>query len=273
MNVGEIIRLALKEDIGHGDITTGSLEFGHKGAQASLIAKEDGVLAGLEIALSVFKYLDPECNCITYFKDGDILKKKDEIARIKGKAAQILQAERVALNILQRMSGIATITHRFVEAIKPYNAKLLDTRKTTPLLRELEKYAVRVGGGFNHRFGLYDMVMLKENHIRTAGSITAAVERVRNRVVTYKIEVEVTNQEELDEAVACGVDRIMLDNMSPVEMKKAVEKYGGEVELEASGNVSLKTVNKIAATGVDYISSGMITHSYSSLDISLLFKE
>ncbi len=273
LNVGEIVRLALEEDIGHGDITTESLDFGHKSAQASLIAKEEGVLAGLDVAQSAFKYLDPGCNCITYYKDGDILKKNDEIARIKGKASKILQAERVALNLLQRMSGIASLTHRFVEAIKPYPAKLLDTRKTTPLLRELEKYAVRVGGGFNHRFGLYDMVMLKENHIRSAGSITEAVERVRRRVVTYKIEIEVTNLEELDEAMACGVDRIMLDNMKLPDMAKAVEKYRGQVELEASGNVSLKTVNKIAATGVDFISSGMITHSYSSLDISLLFKE
>ncbi len=273
LNIEEIVKLALREDIGYGDITTESLDFGHKSAQASLIAKEEGVLAGLDVALSVFKQLDPDCNCIAYYKDGDCLKKSDVIARVSGRASKILQAERVALNLLQRMSGIATITHKMVEAIKPYPARLLDTRKTTPLLRELEKYAVRVGGGFNHRFGLFDMVMLKENHIRSAGSITIAVERVRKRMVTYKIEVEVTNLKELDEAAACGVDRIMLDNMSVTDMKKAVKKYGGKVELEASGNVSLETVNKIAATGVDYISSGMITHSYTSLDISLLFKE
>ncbi len=273
MNVDEIIKLALEEDIGHGDITTEGLDFGHKSAEASLIAKEEGVLAGLDIAFSVFKRLDPECNCIAYYRDGDCLKKNDEIARISGNAAKLLQAERLALNLLQRMSGIASLTHLFVEAIKPHEARLLDTRKTTPLLRELEKYAVRVGGGFNHRFGLYDMVMLKENHIRAAGSITKAVNQIRTRVVSYKIEVEVTNLKELDEAFECGVDRVMLDNMSIPNMKKAVKKYGGKIELEASGNVSLDTVQKIAATGVDFISAGKMTHSYSSLDISMLFKE
>ena len=206
-------------------------------------------------------------------KDGDNISKGDRLAEISGKAVSILQAERVALNFLQRMSGIATMTNKFVRQIVSFKAKLLDTRKTTPMLREFEKYAVRVGGGFNHRFGLYDMVMLKENHIRAVGSITAAVNRIRKHTTSYKIEVEVTNLRELEEAAKCGVDRIMLDNMSLSEMREAVKKISGKVKLEASGNVTLETIGKIAETGVDFISSGSLTHSYKSFDISLLFEE
>jgi nicotinate-nucleotide pyrophosphorylase (carboxylating) len=171
------------------------------------------------------------------------------------------------------MSGIATLTRKHVDLIKPYKAKLLDTRKTTPLLRSLEKYAVRAGGAYNHRFGLYDMIMIKDNHIHAAGSITEAVRRVKRFNTSYKIEVEVKNLEELQEAVQNQVDRVMLDNMSLDQIKEAVRIYSGQIEMEVSGNVKLDTIEAIAATGVDYISSGSLTHSYQSLDISLLFKE
>jgi len=273
MRLEEIISLALEEDIGTGDITTDYLELSKRQTSAYLIAKEDGMLCGLDIAFQVFRHIDSSIKFITYKKDGDYLEKKDTIARIEGYSNSILQAERVALNFLQRLSGIATYTLLLVDTIKPYKAKLLDTRKTTPLLRNLEKYAVRVGGGYNHRFGLYDMVLLKENHIRAIGSITKAVDQVRKNNTSYKIEVEVNSIKSFDEAAKCKVDRIMLDNMKPFIMKRIVEKNAGKIELEASGNVNIDTINEVAATGVDYISCGSITHSFRSLDISLLFKE
>lgn len=273
MDIFSIIQQALNEDIGTGDVTTEYLQLDNEETQAFLVAKQEGIIAGLEIAFDVFAYLDNQVNCVTYRKDGDTVKPGDEIAKVTGLTSALLQAERTALNILQRLSGIATLTHKYVKAIEPYEARLLDTRKTTPLLRQLERYAVRVGGGFNHRFGLYDMVLIKENHIRAAGSITEAVNRVLDHNTAYRIEVEVTNLKELDEAVACGVDRVMLDNMTVAMMKKAVKKHGNKVELEASGNVRLDTINEIASTGVHYISSGALTHSYQSLDISMLFKE
>jgi nicotinate-nucleotide pyrophosphorylase (carboxylating) len=273
MKIDRIISKALQEDIGSGDITTDYLDLPKKNISAFLMAKEDGVLCGIQIALSCFLHVDETLKCIAYKKDGDYLKKGDTIAKIEGYSSSILKGERVALNFLQRLSGISTLTKQLVDIIEDYDVKLLDTRKTTPLLRELEKYAVSVGGGFNHRFGLYDMVLIKENHIFGAGSITKAVEMVKKKNTTYKIEVEVTNLEELDEAIQCGVDRVMLDNMSLIKMKKAVKKYKGKIEIEASGNVSIDTIEEIAKTGVDYISCGSLTHSYRSLDISLLFKE
>ncbi len=273
MTINELIELSLEEDIKHGDVTTEYLAVNQEYIEAFLVSKDDGILSGLDIAFAVFSTVDPKIKFINYKKDGDLLHKGDHIAKITGSASSILKAERVALNFLQRLSGVSTLTNKFVSKIKPFQAKLLDTRKTTPMLRELEKYAVRVGGGYNHRFGLYDMIMLKENHIRAAGSITEAVKRVKKRNTAYKIEVEVTNLQELQEAIASKVDRVMLDNMSIVDMKKAVDENNGELELEASGNVSLDTISAIASTGVDYISTGAITHSYKSFDISLLFKE
>ena len=273
MNIDKMIELSLEEDLWYGDVTTDNLGIENKISKAYFLAKESGVLAGIQIAEKVFKKVDASIGFRALKKDGDKLSAGDRIAEISGKSASLLKAERVALNFLQRMSGIATLTNKFVERIAPFKAKLLDTRKTTPGLREFEKYAVRVGGGYNHRFGLFDMVMLKENHIRAVGSISEAVNRIKNSTYSYKIEVEVTNLEELEEAVKCKVDRIMLDNMSFSEMRKAVEKYSGKVELEASGNVTLETVGKIAETGVDFISSGSLTHSYKSFDISLLFEE
>lgn len=273
MDTEILIRKALSEDIGTGDITSEFLDLHHKSSQAFLIAKAPGILAGLEIAFQTFRLLDPNARCVAYKKDGDHLNKGDEIAKIEGLSTALLQAERVALNFLQRLSGIATLTNAMVERIKPYNVRLLDTRKTTPNLRKLEKDAVRVGGGFNHRFGLYDMILIKENHIRAAGSITKAVDEIRKHNATYKVEVEVTNATELEEAVTAQVDRVMLDNMSIDQMEEAVRQFGTLVELEASGNVSLDSIEAIAATGVHYISSGAITHSAPALDVSLLFKE
>jgi nicotinate-nucleotide pyrophosphorylase (carboxylating) len=273
MKIEQLIALALEEDIYSGDITTDYLDLPHTHTEAFLIAKADGILAGLNVLVKTFQTVDPKLAVVLYKKDGDAVQPGDEIARIHGNPASILKGERVALNFVQRLSGIATLTNCYVKAVAHTGARVLDTRKTTPLLRQLEKYAVRVGGAFNHRFGLYDMILLKENHIRAAGSISDAVQRVKMHNTTYKIEVEVTNLLECDEAFICGVDRILLDNMSLEEMQMAVERYGGEVEFEASGNVRLNTIAKIAETGVDYISSGALTHSYQSLDISLLFKE
>jgi nicotinate-nucleotide pyrophosphorylase (carboxylating) len=273
MQLEQLISLALDEDIQTGDITTEYLELNRGTIEAFLVAKAEGVLAGLPVLVKTFHMVDANTTIVLYKKDGDKVKRGDEIARIEGNAASVLRGERVALNFLQRLSGIATMTRSMVDEIAGTKAKVLDTRKTTPLLRSLEKYAVRMGGGFNHRFGLYDMIMLKENHIRSAGSITKAVENVKRHNTTYKIEVEVTNLDECLEAYGCGVDRIMLDNMSLEVMRQAVDLYSGKVELEASGNVKLETIRAIAETGVDFISSGALTHSFRSLDISLLFKE
>ena len=271
MKTKEIVKLALEEDIGTGDITTEYLDLPKKKSVAYFIAKQDGVLCGLNIAFLTFKTVDESVKCVAYKKDGDSIKLGESIAKIEGYSSSILMGERVALNFLQRLSGIATMTKLFSYKIKDYPVKLLDTRKTTPLLRGLEKYAVKVGGGYNHRFGLYDMILIKENHIRAAGGITRAVELVKKSNTTYKIEVEVTNLKELAEAVKCKVDRVMLDNMPPSTISKGIEKYSGLVEFEASGNVSFESIEQIAATGVNYISSGALTHSYKSLDISLLF--
>ncbi len=273
MQLDHLISIALDEDIQTGDITTEYLELTKGTIQAYLVAKAEGILAGLPVLVKTFLTVDPHTTVVLYKRDGDRVKPGDEIAHIEGNAAAVLRSERVALNFLQRLSGVATMTRSMVDEIVGTKAKVLDTRKTTPLLRSLEKYAVRMGGGFNHRFGLYDMIMLKENHIRSAGSITKAVNSVKKHNSTYKIEVEVTNLVECAEAFNCHVDRIMLDNMSLEDMRQAVDLYTGKVELEASGNVKLETIRTIAETGVDYISSGALTHSYRSLDISLLFKE
>ncbi len=272
MNLDEIIKKALEEDIGFGDITSDNLNLENIISTADFVAKEDGILAGLFLIEKIFKYLDENIEINLKKNDGDYVKKGEIFATIKGSSTVILKGERVCLNFIQRLSGIATLTYKFVEKIKKYNVKILDTRKTTPLLRELEKYAVIKGGGYNHRFGLFDMILIKENHIRSAGSIKRAVSLIRENDVTHKIEVEVTNLKELKEAVESKADRAMLDNMTIDEMKEAVKLYKNKIELEASGNVTLETVEKIAQTGVDFISSGSLTHSYKSLDISLLFR-
>jgi nicotinate-nucleotide pyrophosphorylase (carboxylating) len=267
-----ILRRALDEDIGTGDVTTlATIEPGTQ-ASAELVAKEDFVLAGIDVAKRVFKLLSEETAFEELVSDGQTVRKGDVLAWIKGDAAVLLQAERVALNLLQRMSGIATMTAAFVRQVAETPAVIVDTRKTTPGLRVLEKYAVRMGGGGNHRMALYDGVLIKENHVAAAGGITAAVTRARRSVPhTQKIEVEVRNQEEVTEALAAGADILLLDNMSLEELSAAVELVGDRAVTEASGGVNLETVKEIAETGVRLISVGALTHSARAVDISMLF--
>ena len=274
LEIQQIIRRALDEDLGDGDITTNATIPADSQLTGRFIAKERGVIAGLEVAALTFAELDPHAHIICHVQDGDLVEKGVEIARITGQGRAILSGERVALNLLQRMSGIATLTRQFVEAVRGTSAVILDTRKTMPGLRMLDKCAVRLGGGQNHRFGLYDMVMIKDNHIAAVGSITQAVAQVRAHDQQRRpIEVEVKNLEELAETLPLNVDRILLDNMTPAMMRDAVRLTNRRVPLEASGNVSLENVAAIAATGVDYISIGKLTHSAKALDISLLLSE
>ena len=265
-----LITEALKEDIPQRDITSENIIPEDHISKAHILAKEEGVLAGLDVALMVFQCIDPSLRFQKKFKDGDEFKKGDILAALEGKTISILKGERVALNFLQRLSGIATLTRKFVEAVKGTSTKILDTRKTTPGLRKLEKYAVRMGGGMNHRMSLSDMVLIKDNHLAVIGGIKEAIERAREKVdKEIKIEVEVKNIEELKEAIEAGADIVMLDNMNISEIKKAVKIAKGKVPLEVSGKVNLDNVKKIARTGVDFISIGMLTHSYKSIDISL----
>jgi nicotinate-nucleotide pyrophosphorylase (carboxylating) len=269
-HIKKIIEEALAEDIGTGDITTTAIVNRDMLGQAKAIAKDTFVVAGVDIFKDVFIFLDESTQFKLLIANGKTAKQGDVIAEISGRLFYILQAERVALNIFQRMCGIATLTGKYVEAVRGSKAKILDTRKTLPGLRVLDKMAVSIGGGFNHRMGLYDGVLIKDNHIAAAGSITAAVEAQKSRLPhTLKIEVETKNLLEVQEALQCGVDIIMLDNMSNAEMKKAVELIAGRAVVEASGNVSLQNVAAIAATGVDLISVGGLTHSARAADISL----
>ncbi|RQW06412.1 MAG: carboxylating nicotinate-nucleotide diphosphorylase [Calditrichaeota bacterium] len=269
--IQKIVRAALQEDIGPGDLTTDSIVPADLKLEGEFIAKESGIIAGLEIAGLCFRELDDTIQFLSGIQDGEAVSAGQVFAGISGSARAILSAERTALNFLQRMSGIATATSHFVEAVRGTNAVILDTRKTVPGLRILDKWAVLIGGGQNHRTGLYDMVLIKDNHITAAGGITEAVRRARHKTGKNPlIEVEVKNLTELQEALDLKVDRILLDNMSITDMKKAVEITGGQIPLEASGNVTLETVKEIAVTGVDYISAGALTHSVKALDISLL---
>jgi nicotinate-nucleotide pyrophosphorylase (carboxylating) len=271
--IRHIIEAALSEDIGTGDITTTAIVSRELAGSAQAIAKDDFVVAGIDIFRDVFVFLDDHSQFNLPVHDGETVKKGDVIAEISGSLFYILQAERTALNIFQRMCGIATLTRKYVEAVSGTKAKILDTRKTIPGLRLLDKMAVSIGGGFNHRMGLYDGVLIKDNHIAAAGSIAAAVEAQRRRLPhTLKIELETKNLPEVQAALTCGVEIIMLDNMPPAEMKKAVELVRGRALIEASGNVSLGNVAAIAATGVDLISVGELTHSVRAADISLKIK-
>ena len=264
-----LIDLALAEDIGIGDITSNSIVPGERKATGTILAKDSGIIAGLEIAETVLNKVDLEIEFIPFVVDGEKIKIGDEIAKVKGAARSILTAERTLLNFLQRLSGIATLTDKFVEVVADYPAKIIDTRKTTPGWRALEKYAVRVGGGGNHRFGLYDAVLIKDNHIAIAGSITNAVKLARTETPhTTKIEVETETTEQVEEALRNRVDIIMLDNMTIEEMKRAVELIDHKTIVEASGGITLDTVEQVAATGVDLISVGALTHSAMPLDIS-----
>lgn len=266
----EIVVRALKEDIGIGDITTLSLVPDNYVTIGFIRAKESGLVAGLGVAKEVFLQLSPDISFQPRVKDGEKVAPGQLLARVEGYARAILTGERVALNFLQRMSGIATQVAYMAGLIAGHGAKLTDTRKTTPGLRVLEKYAVRVGGGYNHRFGLYDAILIKDNHIKVAGSISEAVSRARARAPhTMGIEVEVENLEGLEEAIRAGANVVMLANMDLESMKKAVELAGGRVLLEASGLVNEENIVDIAKTGVNLISTGSLTHSVKSLDISL----
>ncbi|WP_145029924.1 carboxylating nicotinate-nucleotide diphosphorylase [Paenibacillus sp. Y412MC10] len=269
----ESIRLWLREDVGSGDVTTlSTIPAGHE-SKGIIHAKEDGVVAGLPVSELVFQVVDPALTFTPQVSEGDFVKKGTVLGVVEGSTHRILTGERLALNLLQRLSGIATRTRSFVDALEGLPTRLVDTRKTTPGHRMLEKYAVRVGGGANHRFGLYDAVMIKDNHIKGAGGIHQAVERARAFIPhTMTIEVETESLEQVEEALEAGADIIMLDNMSQDLMKEAVRRIKAKsphVTVEASGNVSLKTVKGIAACGVDVISVGRLTYSFDSLDISL----
>ena len=269
-----IIQRALDEDIGDGDITTLSTVSPNSIYGGTLLAKASGIVAGLEVARRTFALVDPHVDFAPALEDGAWVDQGFPIATVTGPGPALLTAERTALNFLQRMSGIATLTRRYVDAVRGTSATILDTRKTAPGLRLVDKWAVALGGGTNHRFGLYDMALIKENHIVAAGGISNAVAQVRRRDNRHRpIEVEVKNMDELREALALQVDRIMLDNMSLDQMRTAVQFTNHAVPLEASGNVSLQTVAAIAATGVDYISVGKLTHSVEALDISFLLQE
>lgn len=272
--VTEFIERSLREDIGEGDHSSlACIEPGLKG-KARLLVKEDGVIAGIQLAMLILKHLDPEAHFTDRIPDGSKVKAGDTGFIVEADVHAILAGERLLLNCMQRMSGIATTTARLVASIAHTNTRLLDTRKTTPGLRFLEKWAVRVGGGVNHRTGLYDMIMLKDNHIDYAGGITKAVERVHQYMerkgLALKIEVETRNLEEVHEVLACrGVDRIMFDNFTPDEIREALRHTAGKIESEASGGIHAGNLVSYAETGVDFISIGALTHSVKSLDISL----
>jgi len=268
--VEEHVRNALKEDIGFGDITTENLAGENDRLTGFLNTRSDGVLCGVDVFKCVYEMLSKDIEIKFYFKDGDRIKKGDKLADISGPAKELLMGERLALNYIQRMSGIATETAKYQEAIAPYKAKIVDTRKTTPNFRAFEKYAVKTGGGALHRFNLSDCAMIKDNHIRLAGSITNAVTKLRASIShAHKIEVECDTLEQVKEALACRADIIMLDNMSLDEMRVACDLIGYSAIIEASGNVHLDTVNAIASTGVDIISSSAIVAKASTLDIGL----
>ena len=268
--VQDHVKMALMEDIGYGDITTENLEGENDFLKGELNTRSEGVLCGCDVFKTVYETLSDKVEIKFYFKDGDKIEKGDKIADISGPAKDLLMGERVALNYIQRMSGIATETRKYQDAIKPYSAKIVDTRKTTPNFRAFEKYSVKVGGGALHRFNLSDCAMIKDNHIRLAGSITGAVNKLRENIShAHKIEVECDTLEQVKEAVSVKADIIMLDNMSVDTMKKAVEIINHQAVVEASGNVKLDTVNAIASTGVDIISSSAIVAKAPTLDLAL----
>ncbi|WP_425447801.1 carboxylating nicotinate-nucleotide diphosphorylase [Dethiothermospora halolimnae] len=268
--IQELIKNALIEDMNNGDITTDNLIDDDHISKGEILAKEEGVIAGLNFTETTFKLLDDGLEFIKLINDGDKVKKGDIIAKVAGKTKAILSGERTALNILQRMSAIATKASIYKESVNEYDVKIVDTRKTTPLLREMEKYAVKIGGGHNHRFNLSDAVMIKDNHIKASGGITKAIEKIKDKLGhTIKIEVEVESLGQLEEAIRAGADIIMLDNMTIEDMKKAVNINSKRTILEASGNITIDRIKSVAKTGVDVISVGALTHSVKALDISL----
>ena len=269
--ISKYIQRALEEDIGTGDVTTDTIVPAGATLRGRIVAKQDGVVAGLDVAKQVFLSLNQGVTFLAKTEDGSRVIRRDVLADVEGPARALLTGERTALNFLGRMSGIATLTRKFVDAVANTRTAILDTRKTAPGLRTTDKLAVRLGGGQNHRSGLFDMVLIKDNHIDFAGSITQAVERVRASGTKLEIEVETRTLEDVREALALGVNRILLDNMSPDVMREAVAICGERAKLEASGNVTLDNVLEVAKTGVDYISVGALTHSPSVFDVSLEF--
>ena len=275
--IEEIIENALKEDIGDGDHSSLSCVPENAIGTAKLLVKDEGIIAGVELAEKIFKTFDPELEVKVFIKDGDKVKFGDSAFEVTGSSRSILSTERLVLNFMQRMSGIATQTNQIVQLIKGTDVKLLDTRKTTPGIRYMEKWAVRIGGGYNHRFALYDMIMLKDNHVDYAGGVKLAIQRANDYLKktnkSLKIEIEVRNEQELAEAIEIGkVDRIMLDNFSPERIVAALKTIPDSFEVEASGGITLDTIRSYAETGVDYISVGALTHSFESLDMSLKAK-
>jgi len=268
------IRRALDEDIGAGDVTTEAIVADARPALGHVVAKAKGIVAGLAVARAVFALADARVTFVPQVADGARVRPGEVVAAVEGPVDAILAGERVALNFLQRMSGIATLTRRFADAVAHTKAVILDTRKTAPGLRPFDKWAVRLGGGQNHRYGLDDMVLIKENHIAVAGSLVEAVRRVRARWgERYTVEAEVRTLEELEEALAAGVDRVLLDNMDVATLRAAVALTAGRVPLEASGGITLDNVAAVAETGVDFISVGALTHSAPALDLSMLLVE
>ena len=270
--IPQLIKSALEEDIGSGDVTTDSIVPAGASLRGRIVAKQQGVVAGLSVAKEVFRKLSADVTFNAKVDEGATVERGVVVADVAGNARALLTGERTALNFLGRMSGIATLTRQFVDAVAGTSATILDTRKTAPGLRALDKLAVRLGGAQNHRTGLFDMVLIKDNHIDFAGSITAAVERVRASGTTLEIEVETRTLENVREALRLGVERILLDNMSAEMMREAVglaKELGGRAKLEASGNVTLENVLEVARTGVDYISVGALTHSPRVFDVSL----
>ena len=271
--IDDLIKLAFAEDIGDGDHTTLCCIPATEMGKSQLIIKEDGVLAGVEMARRVFKAFDPELKMTVFIEDGAEVKKGDIAFVVEGKVQSLLQTERLMLNIMQRMSGIATTTRKYVKRLEGTKTHVLDTRKTTPGMRMIEKEAVRIGGGMNHRIGLFDMILLKDNHVDFAGGISKAITRaqkyLKEKGKNLKIEIEVRNFDELEEALQTGgIDRIMLDNFSIENTKEAVRRVAGRVELESSGGITFDTLRDYAECGVDYISVGALTHSVKSLDMS-----
>ncbi len=267
------IDIAFKEDIGDGDHTTLSCIPHDLEGRARLLVKQDGILCGIDLARKIFTKFDPTLKMTQYLHDGDAIKKGDIAFEVEGKTISILQTERLVLNFMQRLSGIATQTHNYVKLLEGTNTKILDTRKTTPGLRLLEKYAVKVGGGENHRIGLYDMILIKDNHIDYAGGVTAAITKTQEYLKTkgknLKIEVEARTLDEIREILNFNVDRILIDNFTPEETKGAVALINGKCKTESSGGITKESIRAYAEAGVDYISVGALTHHISSLDLSL----
>jgi len=268
--IRDLLEMALREDIGSGDITSESVVPADTMAKGTILSKSEGIIAGLDVAGEIFRMVDPEVDFRKLVSDGEQIHQKQEIATAEGPARSILTAERTVLNFLQRLSGIATLTSKYVRAAAGHKARVIDTRKTTPGWRVLEKYAVRVGGGHNHRFGLYEAVLIKDNHIAALGSISDAIARARERIPhTMRIEVEVEDMDQVREAIRAGADIIMPDNMDADEMTQAVKLIDGRAIVEASGGIRLEDIPTVAATGVDLISVGALTNAAPPLDISM----